>query len=388
MFSVTAYSPKKVLTLVVTGLLAGSFGMFSLPASYAEQAPLRGGIVQTDAVQNNPSINPDDLKEVERGSELEMTVTSELTTGITVEGDEFFAKVSRDYKVDGMVVIPKGTIVHGLVDDASGPKRAGRNGYITTKFDYMITPDGREIPIEGKYSSKDGKLKAAAKVVGRSAGFTLAGGAVGAVMVLKYGGLAAVAATEGYALAGGAAVGGTAGLTASLLTKGRNAMIHPGAQLNVKLKEDLVLPTMNMPDPSDNNLVLDGLEVKVLGKKLAKDPFGEPSELTIALDLTNQTEHTFSFFDIAIQDEYGTVFYASPFGDTGLWFRKLKPNSRMVGNISFNVDNPKADYQLIFFKQHTREPICKIALTDAMEADVKQIKRRVKAASAKHYEAN
>src|SRR5690606_36128656 len=117
-----------------------------------------------------------------------------LSAGLTQDGDEFFGKITKDYEVDGKVVIPRGTLIHGTVLDLQDPKRAGRNGHISTKFDYLITPDGREIPIEGKHTTKDGKITAAAKVVGRSAGFTLVGGAIGSLMVLKYGGLAAVAA--------------------------------------------------------------------------------------------------------------------------------------------------------------------------------------------------
>lgn len=341
-----------------------------LLAQAEEQTPLKGSVVITDENRQNPSINPDDLKEVggKSGNYLEMTVSTALTPGLTETGDEFFAKVSKDYTVDGKVVIPQDTIVHGSVQQMQDPKRGGRNGYISTKFDYMITPDGREIPIDGSHTTKDGKAKAIAKVVGRGAGFTLVGGVVGAVMVLKYGGMAAVAASNGYALAGGAAVGGAVGLTAAMLTKGQNAMIQPGAELKVKLHEKLMLPTMNMPDPSANDLVLQGLQVQVIGAQIQDDPFGEAREITLSLDLTNKTSNTFSFFDMALVDEMGTAYYPSPFGDTGMWFRKLEPNSHMRGNLTFNVDNPKLRYHLVFYKQYTREALAKIAITPNMLA--------------------
>ncbi len=369
---------QPLATALLAGMLVQSVSLGALPA-YAEEsrasgAPLNGSIIKTTQHADVPTVNANDIKEIAPGTTLDMVISTAVTAGVNVQGDEFFGKVSKDYTVDGKVVIPKGTIVHGLVEQMEGPKRAGRNGYISTKFDYMITPDGREIVIEGKSTTRDSSGKAAAKVVGRAAGFTLGGGVVGAVMVLRYGGLAAVAATNGYALAGGAAVGGALGLTSAMVTKGRNAMIQPGAEIRVKLSEDLHLPTVNMPDAAAENYALSGLQVKVLGMRFEKDPFGEPNEITLSLDVDNKTENTFSTFEIGLEDEYGNLFYPSPFGDTGMWFSKITPNSHAANNLTFNVDNIKYQHKLVFFKQYSREPLAKIALTDAMIKDKKDLK--------------
>lgn len=366
---------RLLATALTVGLLAGGPLMAGLSA-FAEDSPtlgpvLNGSVIKTDKHPDIPTVNTNDIKEIAPGATLDMVISTAVTAGVNVEGDEFFGKVSKDYTVDGKVVIPKGTIVHGLVEQMVGPKRAGRNGYISTKFDYMVTPDGREILIEGKNTTRDSAGKAAAKVVGRAAGFTLGGGVVGAVMVMKYGGMAAVAATNGYALAGGAALGGALGLTSAMVSKGHSAMIQPGAEIRVKLADDLRLPTVNMPDASAQNYALDGLKVKVMGMRYDKDPFGEPNEITISLDVDNKTENTFSTFEIGLEDEYGNIFYPSPFGDTGMWFSKITPNSHAANNLTFNVDNVKNQHKLVFFKQYSREPLAKIALTDAMVKDKK-----------------
>ncbi len=364
---------QSIATTLALSLL---LSQVSLPVLAQEaSSALKGGVIKTEQQHAGPTVNENDIKTIEPGTTLDMVVSTAVTTGVNTSGDEFFGKVSKDYAVDGKVVIPKGTLVHGIVEQIAGAKRAGRNGHISTRFDYMITPDGREISIDGQNSTRDGSAKAAAKVVGRAAGYTAMGGVVGAVMVLKYGGLAAVAATEGYALAGGAAVGGVAGLTAAMLTKGKSAMIQPGAEIRVKLTDDLHLPTMNMPDAGKDNFALEGLNVKVLGLRMGTDPFGEPSELNLTLDITNQTENTFTTFEIALEDEYGNVFFPSPFGDTGMWFGKITPNTHVTSNITFNVDNIKSGHKLVFFKQYTRQPLAKIALTDAMIIDKKQAKK-------------
>ena len=369
-------------TAVLAGVLVNSACAIGLTA-HAEDSrtlgePLSGSIIKTTQHADVPTVNANDIKEIAPGTTLDMVISTAVTAGVNVQGDEFFGKVSKDYTVDGKVVIPKGTIVHGLVEQMEGPKRAGRNGYISTKFDYMITPDGREIVIEGKSTTRDSSGKAAAKVVGRAAGYTLGGGVVGAVMVMRYGGLAAVAATNGYALAGGAAVGGALGLTSAMLSKGHSAMIQPGAEIRVKLAEDLHLPTVNMPDVAAENYALSGLQVKVLGMRFEKDPFGEPNEITLSLDVDNKTENTFSTFEIGLEDEYGNLFYPSPFGDTGMWFSKITPNSHAANNLTFNVDNIKYQHKLVFFKQYSREPLAKIALTDAMIKDKKEAKANKK----------
>lgn len=373
---------NRVLTVALSAslILSGpiALGSYASAEDGINGTVLKGNIIQTEKRNANPTINADDIKQVAPGTTLDMVISTAVSAGVNVEGDEFYGKVSKDYCVDGKVVIPKGTIVHGTVQKLEGPKRAGRNGYISTRFDYMITPDGREITIDGGSTTRDSAGKAAAKVVGRAAGFSLGGGVLGAVMVLKYGGMAAVAASNGYALAGGAALGGAAGLTAAMLTKGSSAMIQPGAEIRVQLKDDLKLPTMNMPDVSTDDFTLDGLKVKVLGMRYDKDPFGEPNEITLTLDIDNKTENTFSTFEIGLEDEYGNAFFPSPFGDTGMWFSKITPNTHATNNLTFNVDNIKSLHKLVFYKQYSREPLAKIALSDAMVTDKKNSKRSKK----------
>ena len=316
----------------------------------------------------SPTVNTGDVRVVAPGTALDLVLATEIAAGETVEGDEFFGKISKDVLVDGRVVIPRGTVVHGVLSTLEGPKRAGRNGYINTRFDYLITPDGREVPIEGNSTTRDSKGKAAAKVVGRAAGYTAFGGVVGTVMVLKYGGLA-VAASNGSALAGGAAIGGAAGLTIAMLMKGKSVMLQPGAEMHVKLSEPLKLPTMTMPDETDQDFSLPGLKVKVASMGIDRHPLGEMSEITLTLDILNQTENTFSTFDIGLEDELGNLFFSSPLGDTGMC--KIKPSSHLNSNITFSVYNVKIRHKLVFFKPYSREPLAKFALTDAMLASGK-----------------
>lgn len=345
----------------------------STPLAMAADIPTEGGPVLRSTVTQTevnhpqgPTVNTGDVREVAPGTALDLVLTTEIAAGETVEGDEFFGKIRKDVLVDGRVVIPRGTQVHGVLSTIQGPKRAGRNGYINARFDYLITPDGRKVPIEGNSTTRDSKGKAAAKVVGRAAGYTALGGVVGTVVVLQVGGLAAAAASHGTALAGGAAVGGAAGLTIAMLMKGKSVMLPPGSEMQVKLSEPLKLPTMTMPEETAGDFSISGLTVKVAGMHIDRHSPGEMSNITLTLDILNETKYTFSTYEIGLEDEQGNVFFPSPFGDTGMWSDKITPDSHFNNKVTFSVDNITNRHKLVIFKPYSREALAKFALTDAM----------------------
>jgi hypothetical protein len=136
--------------------------------------------------------------------------------------------------------------------------------------------------------------------------------------------------------------------------------------MQVKLSEPLKLPTMTMPDETADDFSIPGLKVKVAGMRIDRHPFGEMTEIKLTLDVLNQTENTFSTFDIGLEDELGNLFFRSPPGDRGMWSSEIKPSSHLNINITFSVYNSKIRHKLVFFKPYSREPLAKIALTDAM----------------------
>jgi hypothetical protein len=360
-FNVFLPSKKWGAACLALLLLAASWAPFGIGSrAFAEE--LNAGVSVTDPFRNNPLVNPNDLVQIEKGDALDMKISTTIGAGLSTEGDEFFGKLTKDYAVNGKVVLQRGTLIHGSVAGMTDPKRMGRDGRIQMKFDYLITPDGREIPIEGGHTTGDSKGKEILKIAGRSAAYTLTGGVMGALVVLQYGGLAAVAASNGYALAGGAALGGVVGLSAAMLGKGEYAMLQPGAELKIKLADGITLPSLNVAAQGNtlDEKRLSGLEVKVLGLKVDKDPFGDLKEMTLSVDISNTTDFTFSTFDMALIDENDNISHPSPFGDTGLWFGKIGPNTRTKGNLSFNVDDPKSVHYLVFYKQYSRELVAKV----------------------------
>ena len=243
------------------------------------------------------------VEHLERKDVINMTVSQVLDSNINIEGDEFFAEVTDEVKGDKGVIIPKGTIAHGRISQTGDPKRLGRQGWIALDFDYLITPDGREIPIEGKMSTKLHPVAEASKIVVQDVGYTLAGGAVGGFMALNWLGLEAAIASQGYTVAGGAAVGGAIGLGMALIRKGHDVLIAPGDEIRVKINTTVPLPVYKESALMQHEMFYPGLDIHISNIKHEKDPIGEVNTLTLTIMISNRSDKTFSGLDMALVND-------------------------------------------------------------------------------------
>ena len=312
---------------------------------------------------------------LERKDVIEMTVSQVLDGTYSLEGDEFFATVTSDVVGDKGVIIPKGTVAHGSITQTSEAKRLGRDGHLSLSFDYLVTPDGREIPIEGKMSTKLHPLKAATKIVATDVGYTAVGGVAGGLFALQALGLEAAIASQGYTVAGGAALGGTIGLGMSLYRKGKNVLIAPGDEIKVRILSNVELPVYKEEALQKQEVNYPGLEIRIANILYEKDPFGEVNTITLSLSISNMSKKSFSGMDLALVNDYNTVFNPSIFGDTKLLFSQLKPGDRYAGRISFSVHNVKQSYWLIVNDRATNKPIAKISLDNAYKNVSKDVKK-------------
>lgn len=336
---------------------------------------IKGGI-QEDVNFDLPSeIYTGDFKEIDKKAVIEMTVEQVIDGTLTMEGDEFFAKITSDVGKNG-VVLPKGTVAHGIITQSADPKRLGRDGYVSMKFDYLVTPDGRHIPIEGGMSSKMHPLKQFGKIVATDVGYTTIGGVAGGWLALNTFGLEAAIASQGYTIAGGAAIGGTVGLVMSLYRKGHNALIAPGDQIKIKLKAPVELPVYRDEALVQEELEYPGFDVFITNIEYGKDPFGEPNTIILSLRIENMSDKTFSGMDINLTNDIQQVFYPSAFGDTSLMFQQIKPGDRIIGKISFAVNNIKGTYWLTFRDRLTKEELAKLSLDNAYKGVSNKTKKK------------
>lgn len=306
-----------------------------------------------------------EVEHLERKDVINMTVSQVLDSNINIEGDEFFAEVTDEVKGDRGVIIPKGTVAHGRITQTVDPKKLGRSGWIELDFDYLVTPDGREIPIEGKMSTKLHPIAETAKIVAQDVGYTVAGGALGGFLALNWLGLEAAIASQGYTLAGGAAVGGAIGLGMALIRKGSDVLISPGDQIRVKINTSVPLPVYREEALIQHELFYPGLDIQISDIKHETDPFGEVNTITLTVMISNMSDKTFSGLDMALVNDYNAVFRPSIFGDTKLMFKQIRPGDKFAGRVSFAVDDINRSFWLTFYDKRKGTALTKISIDNA-----------------------
>lgn len=336
----------------------------------------QGHAIKEDEQQEQSELFTGKIETLDKHDVIKMTVSQVIDGSYSFEGDEFFAKVTSDVMGEEGVVIPKGTIAHGLICQSAEAKRLGRDGYISLKFDYLITPDGRQIPIEGNMSTKMHPLKAAGKIVATDIGYTAAGGVIGGYTALSALGIEAAVLSNGYTVAGGAALGGTVGLAMSLYRKGKDVLIAPGDEIRVKVSTSMSLPVYKESALKQEEINFPGLTVRVANIIYEKDPFGELNTITLSMSISNMSTTVFSGMDITLVNDLGQVFTPTVFGDTRLMFSQIKPGDRMAGKISFSVHNVNDSYWLTFYDRITKKPVAKISLDNAYKNVSDKVKKK------------
>lgn len=362
---------RKRLAIILTILF------LSNPVLYAETTQFSGHA----EYDNRFALPEEDLftgktETLEKKDVINMTVSQVIDGSFSIEGDEFFAEVTSDVIGDKGVIIPKGTVAHGSIIQTQEAKRLGRNGYIDLSFDSLITPDGREIPIEGKMSTRLHPVKEAAKIIATDVGYTAGGAAMGGLFALNALGIEAAIASHGYTLAGGAALGSAVGLGMSLYRKGKNVLIAPGDEIKVKILSDVELPVYKEAALKKEEMFYPGLDIRVSNILYEKDPFGEANTITLSLMISNMSDKTFSGMDLILINDYNAIFNPSIFGDTRMVFSQFKPGDRMAGKISFAVSNVKHSYWLAINDRRTNKPFAKVSLDNAYKNVSEEVKKR------------
>lgn len=362
---------KKSLSLILLGLI-----LCTGPAGIGTE-PLKGSVVETNQYQQSQDeMYTGKIETLNRKEIINMTVSQVLDSSYSIEGDEFFAEVTDDVYGDKGIVIPKGTLAHGKLTKTTDPTRFGKEATMELAFDYLVTPDGREIPIEGTMTTKLHPVTQTAKIVAQDLGYTVAGGAVGGLMALNWLGLESAILSQGYTIAGGAAVGGVAGLGVALIRKGNHVMIAPGDEIKVKINTKMDLPVYNPEALKQEEILYEGINISINGIKHEKDPFGEVNTITLTLLISNMSDKTLSGFDMALVNDYNVKFSPSIFGNTKLMFRQIKPGDRLIEDVSFAVDNINRKFWLTFYDRKNSQVITKISVDNAYRDMPDKIKKK------------
>jgi hypothetical protein len=137
------------------------------------------------------------------GQELDVRLQTPLSSETSTVEQRFEATTAVDLLQDGRILVPAGSVVHGVISDVKRPGRVDRVGSLTLSFDRM-TVRGRDYPIRGMATQvfESGGIRDEVGTAGGGAGVGaviggLLGGVKGAVLGAVIGAGGAIAATEG-----------------------------------------------------------------------------------------------------------------------------------------------------------------------------------------------
>ncbi len=168
------------------------------------------------------------------------------------------------------------------------------------------------------------------------------------------------------------------------MRKGNEVLIAPGDEIKVKINTTVPLPVYKDKALMQHELFYPGLDISISDIRHEEDPFGELNTITITVMISNMSDKAFSGLDLALVNDYNSVFRPSIFGDTKMMFKQINPGDRTVGRISFAVDNINRKFWLTFYDRRNGKAVSKISLDNAYKnVPEKSKKKNLRARSKK-----
>ncbi len=87
-------------------------------------------------------------KRIPAGTVFELEFTQPVSTFSGCEGDSFIATLKNELAAGDIIVLPKGSIVRGSISKVNTAKRFSRGAKLYLDFDHVVTPNGRQIPLD------------------------------------------------------------------------------------------------------------------------------------------------------------------------------------------------------------------------------------------------
>ena len=213
-----------------------STGAAAAPESTAAEmgtgAPKSAGTAPGDAgpaaasPAEPPSPQPEVPVTVPAGAAFEVELTQELASNTSSVGQTFRSRLVSDVRLDGMIAIPAGSEVLGVVTEAVGARRIGGHARLTVKFTDLVLPSGSTVPLRASFL-EEGKSRA-----GRDAA-TIGGSTAGGAL------LGRILSSSGRGTVLGALVGAAVGTAIAAKAAGEEVVIPEGSVVKLKLDAPL-----------------------------------------------------------------------------------------------------------------------------------------------------
>ena len=87
-------------------------------------------------------------KRIPAGTTLKIEFLQDVGTYAGGVGDEFTAMLKNEQASDSGVILPAGSIIRGTIGEVKTSKRFSRGAKLYLDFDHVVTPTGRQIPLD------------------------------------------------------------------------------------------------------------------------------------------------------------------------------------------------------------------------------------------------
>lgn len=87
-------------------------------------------------------------KRIPAGTVFQLEFLQPISTFSGCEGDSFVATLKNELSKDANVILPSGSVVRGSVSKVNTAKRFSRGAKLYLDFDHVVTPNGRQIPLD------------------------------------------------------------------------------------------------------------------------------------------------------------------------------------------------------------------------------------------------
>ena len=87
-------------------------------------------------------------KRIPAGTVFQLEFLQPISTFLGCEGDSFVATLKNELSTDANVILPSGSVVRGSVSKVNTAKRFSRGAKLYLDFDHVVTPNGRQIPLD------------------------------------------------------------------------------------------------------------------------------------------------------------------------------------------------------------------------------------------------
>ena len=87
-------------------------------------------------------------KRIPAGTTFTLEFIQPVSTFSGCKGDSFTASIQNELSSDANVILPSGSIVRGSISSVNTAKRFSRGAKLYLDFDHVVTPSGRQIPLD------------------------------------------------------------------------------------------------------------------------------------------------------------------------------------------------------------------------------------------------